>query len=108
MPESRLPNGTFAPGSTGNPGGRPKGVARRVRESCQDEEGNEGGKLVSFLLGIVESGSESTRDRIAAAGMLWDRGWGKAPQLIDVEQTSEGLVVRLAFDPSEHTNGHKE
>lgn len=90
----------WQPGQSGNPGGRPKGLAKRVRDAVEDGE-----NIVSFLTTVLADQSESTRDRIAAAQILMERGWGKAPQLIDVEQTSEGLIVRLAFDPSENGNG---
>ena len=103
MPENRNGAGQFVPGVSGNPGGRPSGLAKRVREAVAD-----GQDLVDFLISVVKNEGEATRDRISATTLLMDRGWGKAPQLIDVEQTSEGLIVKLAFDPSENGNGHHE
>ena len=46
-PESRTPEGRFAPGSSGNPGGRPRGI-RQYREAL--EEAGKPELLVEVLL----------------------------------------------------------
>lgn len=61
-------------GQSGNPGGRPKGLASLIREKSQD-----GRVLIDFLFDVVEGRSGGqTRDKIQAAQILLDRGYGKA------------------------------
>lgn len=70
----------FKSGQSGNPGGRPKGLAALVRKMTRDGE-----LLVSIMLDIatgklkVNARPASHRDRMAAVEWLADRGWGKAP-----------------------------
>ncbi len=77
----------FQPGVSGNPGGRPAGLAARVRE----ELGNDGQKLIDFwkllAFGTAEDIEKAygekpkLRDRQAAADSLADRGYGKVIQI---------------------------
>jgi hypothetical protein len=93
-PQNREPSGTveradyatrFQPGNNANPGGRPKGLAAKVRELVPPE------RLAEFYLAIVERNGAKLRslgikvsevslaDRMKAADWLADRGYGKAP-----------------------------
>jgi hypothetical protein len=71
----------FMPGATGNPGGRPKGLARRVRELV----GDDGHEIAEFMFSIMSDGAARTADRMEAARWLADRGFGKAIQAVDIE-----------------------
>jgi hypothetical protein len=75
-------------GQSGNPGGRPKGIARQAREAA----GGDASKLLQVLLDVAADDSAKASDRIAAARELLDRGWGKAPAY---EPVKDG-------DPLEH------
>lgn len=71
----------WKPGQSGNPSGRPKGIARTVRERC----GGDPGQLVDILLGIAEDTGQKASDRTAAARALIEHGWGKAPAFAAIE-----------------------
>lgn len=74
--------GYFQPGTVANPGGRPKGLASRIREVTRNGE-----LLIEIALeiatgrkadGSAVKPSPSHRDRSEAIKLLWDRGYGKA------------------------------
>jgi Family of unknown function (DUF5681) len=71
----------FQPGQSGNPGGRPKGSAKAVRDAL----GGSPSELAHGLLEIFRDETRRSADRIAAARELWDRGWGKAPAFANIE-----------------------
>lgn len=64
----------FQPGQSGNPGGRPKGLARATRELV----GEDGTALVELWLAIAADPLQKTSDRLEASRLLADRGWGKS------------------------------
>lgn len=69
----------------GNPqaalGGRPKGLARRIREMVGDDPT----RIADVLFDILEDNTARNADRIAAAREILDRGWGKAPTFTPIE-----------------------
>lgn len=71
--------GRFRKGQTGNPGGRPRGIAAVCREIADADV------LLGTLLGIVLDPQARNADRIRAAEILLDRGWGKPPTHAPVE-----------------------
>ena len=100
-------SGRWAKGVSGNPGGRPKGLARATRELV----GEDGMALVELWWQIAQDPMQRTRDRLEASKLLADRGWGKAavfaPQegdpfdLEEVEAAAEefrAMILRLAPD----------
>ena len=68
MPDNRDEAGRFIPGVTGNPGGRPKGIAQLAREHKD--------KALEVLVAGMDD--EDARVRIAAAREILDRGYGKS------------------------------
>jgi hypothetical protein len=72
------------PGQSGNPGGKPQGLAKLAREAVGD-----GAELVQFMTAILRGEAKSLgvrqlqlRDRMAAAQWLSERGWGRAPLVV--------------------------
>jgi hypothetical protein len=65
----------FPKGVSGNPGGRPRGLVRRIRAETRD-----GDELLEFMVSVFRDESAARRDRIAAAAWLGERTWGKPPR----------------------------
>ncbi len=82
----------FAPGTSGNPGGRPKGIAATVRENTSPDA------LVAILLAVAEDPRAKPAERIAAVRELLDRGYGKAPAFAAIEGTNPLELADLARD----------
>ena len=78
----------FAPGVSGNPGGRPKGLSRRVRELV----GEDGRAIAEYMSSVMEDDRARTADRIDAGEWLADRGFGKAPLVVTAGVTAEHLL----------------
>jgi hypothetical protein len=77
----RLPGRPFEKGRSGNPGGRPKGLARQVRELL----GDDGEVIARFWAAIMADEKAHVRDRLVASRLLAERGWGKPPQFAPIE-----------------------
>jgi Family of unknown function (DUF5681) len=98
----------FMPGQSGNPRGRPKGLARATRELV----GEDGMAIAQLWWDIARDETRRDRDRLEASRLLADRGWGKAPtyaaieeedplDLANLEQAAEefrAAILRLAPD----------
>ncbi len=76
---NRTVSGRFKKGQSGNPGGRPKTLARVQDLARQYTETS-----IKVLGEIMEDENERGATRIAAIQVLLDRGWGKPLQRIDV------------------------
>lgn len=108
------PQGKFAKGIAQNPGGRPKGLARLVREQTKDGEEmvnimleimrgthtieheavNKDGEVVTFV------SKPSHKDIRESIEWLSDRGWGRPVETVDLTSSSGLIFVPLAIQPA--------
>jgi len=85
-------------GETGNPFGRVGALARRIRHATK-----QGQDLVAFLVGVIHEKHawvdakgrerrrrESTKDKLSAVAMLYERGWGRPLQASLIEHRLDG------------------
>ena len=86
--QSRTVTGQFAPGSSGNPGGRPKDEAR-VAELARSYTS----EAIDTLVELMRYGKDD-RVRGTAAQALLERGWGK-PKVEVVSEASGGYLEAL-------------
>lgn len=71
-------------GQSGNPGGRAKGV-----KQVQDAARAHTTLAIDTLASIARDPEQPGRARVAAAEVILDRGWGKAPQKLELEGLSQ-------------------
>ena len=71
----------WKPGESGNPAGRPKGIAKTVRERF----GNTPLELVEALYAEMQNDRARPTERIQAARTLLEFGWGKAATFAAIE-----------------------
>lgn len=76
--ESRSSNGTFRPGVSGNPYGRPKSDMNLKELAKQYTE-----DAIRILFEITQNKKAPHSARVHAACALLDRGWGKPTQSIE-------------------------
>lgn len=87
--------GRILPGSVLNPKGNTRSIEKAMREACPAEE--LAGFLASVVRGVMPAGATratsdapTMRERLAAAKLLMDRGWGRVPQTINVAAQVDG------------------
>ena len=85
----RLPTGQFAPGRSGNPGGRPAALTE-VRELAREHTP----LAIATLVRIAEKG-RSEQARIAASTALLDRAWGRPTQPISGDDEMPAVAVSV-------------
>ena len=85
MKTTRVVGRPFLKGVSGNPGGRPRGLAAYVRENTDGGE-----EIVQLMVGILRGnviGGQvpKIRDRMDAATWLADRAFGKAVAQVETK-----------------------
>ena len=86
--QKRNKSGQFAPGTSGNPGGRPKDEAR-VAELARSYTN----EAIETLVDLMRNGRDE-RVRGTAAQALLDRGWGK-PKVEVINEGGGGYLEAL-------------
>jgi hypothetical protein len=86
----------FRPGRSGNPGGRPKSLAKATRELV----GEDGMKLAELWWSIAQDETRRDSDRLEASRLLAERGWGKAPAYAAMEE-ADPLGLEDAYEAAE-------
>ena len=84
--KARLKSGQFAPGQSGNPGGRPKDE-HRVAELARSYTV----EAIDTLVELMRDGKDE-RVRGTAAQALLDRGWGKRAKVEVVTGAAGGYL----------------
>lgn len=86
--EERVVGRPFRPGQSGNPSGRPKGLASATRDVLKQavEDGEDSAlALARFWASVMSDPAAKMEHRLEASRLLADRGWGKAPQFAPIE-----------------------
>jgi Family of unknown function (DUF5681) len=87
VPTPRVVGRPFPKGVSGNPGGRPKGLVRRIGEETGDGE-----ELVEYMVRVFRDEGESTKTRMEAASWLADRGFGRPQQTTLVGEAEPAIM----------------
>ena len=76
-----------------------EGAIEGSHAASNEQFGHDGDGLVGCLAGIVANSDEKTTDRLEAARILLERGWGKAPIALDTDGQPTQFVLVSAFGP---------
>jgi len=94
VPHNGTETGRFPRGVSGNPGGRPRGLARETRTQV----GADGEAIITFWLSIMNDETTRTADRLEASRLLAERGCGKPPAQVLEDDPAEHDEWRLEVD----------
>ncbi len=96
--ENRTNRGTFKPGYSGIPGGRPA-LAREVKVLAMEHTT----EAIGVLVGIMRDKNAATSSRAAAANAILDRAIGKPELSARIENTQRSQEIDLSvLSPEEY------
>ena len=77
-------------------------VRRAWPVSSREQVGDDGTKLVKYVVAVLEDKKASPKLRLEAATWLADRGFGRPRQAVDLAVDEQGpILVKFAFDPDD-------
>lgn len=91
---AREKNGHFKKGTSGNAGGRPK-VPEELKEAFKAAAPD----ALQVLKFVMLNSREKASDRLRAAEIILDRGYGKPVQAVDLDASSVPQVVFVGDVP---------
>ena len=94
----------FAPGQSGNPGGRPKGKLADGR-TLADLAREHTVVAVETLVEVMTDPEAPHAARVSASGHILDRGWGKPKQDIGLDASEDLLAIYEAMQERKRKNG---
>ncbi len=99
-PAIRTPSGTFAPGVSGNPTGRPR-IPNKIREMAKAYTEQATRVLVDALdatrvVGLAAIEVPDHQVRIMAAQAILDRGWGKPCSVNEMPKDEDESVSQMS------------
>ena len=95
MPQNRTKTGTFAPGTSGNPGGRPKRTD--AQKAAQEAIQALAGEAAELLAAIMRDATAPLPTRLKAAEMVLDRAIGKPMPGLEVKKQQENDAFAAKF-----------
>jgi hypothetical protein len=98
---NRGPQGQWLPGSSPNPGGRPK-IIEDIRDLAREHTQT----AINALVRIAESGKQESA-RVAAASALLDRGWGKPTQPLSGDKDAPPIGLSIEDQRREISERHE-
>lgn len=87
----------FKPGQSGNPGGRPKKAVDLAAKASQFDD-----ELLAMLVGIVRDKKASRKDKMDAAKILFDRGFGRPSQSVMLQGDPEKPIATTELSPEDY------
>ena len=93
--------GRWLPGSSPNPGGRPK-IIEDIRHLAREHTET----AINALVHIAEKGKQESA-RVAAASALLDRGWGKPTQPLSGDKDAPPIGLSIEDQRREISERHE-